>query len=429
MAAWWIPYFLIGLFILFVISGMYAWKHKEEIFEIAGLDLPPQLQGKVNKKKAAAHGPRPNAKAKNRFKVTKKTVPEPQEAPIKRTKKPAVPKPKSKPKKEIADNGEEERISDLAIETKGAPLSAFCMNQNGTLLICNGKDHKSFLFAIGSLDYKLYPLEQFFELDPNQDINHVATLIDEVKGLRIVYSLLHQKTIVEAKIDFREEDAQAVPTLTNLSIPNAFKNTIQKLVCDPLSRYIITLTDSSTITVYDEDGKKVFQQVFEQKHCSDFIFTRNFETFILAQGSKLEVFSIITSPTFSLIPLTTLSVTASINSVTYSEFTHQIICSSLDGIITIFKEKMAEGHKARLNSKGVRIVRASPTSEYLAIISGCSKLQIADLKTTALYAQLDTVHKGEIHFAEWNLSGSWLFFGSKQFPNIECINFNTDEKK
>jgi hypothetical protein len=92
--------------------------------------------------------------------------------------------------------------------------------------------------------------------------------------------------------------------------------------------------------------------------------------------------------------------------------------------VTVFKEDITKGVANRFNSTGVRLAQASPHTPFLALISQRSKLQIVNLETAVLYSQLDSVHRGEVHFLEWNGNGTWLFVASKSEPNIECFHMS-----
>ena len=94
----------------------------------------------------------------------------------------------------------------------------------------------------------------------------------------------------------------------------------------------------------------------------------------------------------------------------------------------MFKKNPADGVYVKFNATGVRLVAACPTEEYVAIFSGRSKMHMVKLDGSSPI-QLDMVHHGEVHFAEWSVNGRWLFVASKSDPNIEVFQFTPNEMK
>ncbi|OHT08331.1 hypothetical protein TRFO_04955 [Tritrichomonas foetus] len=421
----WIPYFFLGIIIILILSCVYTYKHKEEIFEMAGIELP----GATKKPKKVNQRVRPNAKRTGKMygnKSHKQDVVNRNETKSQPdlVNKPTVVKPKPKPVPKTHEEEEDEkRISDVTISTKGTPLSAFVLNTAGSLLICSGKNHKSFLFAIGGLDFNMMPLEQYFELD-TCDIPVLCSLQPDGE-FHIVYAHGNRQSLSSSQITF-DDEAKPVITKSSFNVPNAYIKNIQKISSDPKGKYVVTLVDHELLNIYNPKGELLFKQHFENKKCSDFAILRDFSKIAVSSGAKVFVYRIVETPLvqLELDATVTVSSNAPVVSLSFSEKTHQLVVAASDGLITVYKEQPESGVDLRLKSSNVKIVRASPTSDFLAIISQKSKFQLVNMSTGEMYSQLDTVHEGEAHFLEWSFSGKWLFVGSKQKPNIETFHFN-----
>ncbi|KAH0790714.1 hypothetical protein GPJ56_005309 [Histomonas meleagridis] len=415
------PYVFLGILALFIVLCIYVWKHKEEILEKAGIELPPALQGfRKKEKNQRIH---PNSKG---LKKLHKSKP----APSQEVKKAPNPKPKNIKKNDESKepkNKEDDRISDLTIQTQDSPISSLMINNPGTLLICNTKSHTSFLFAVGSLDFGLYPFKQQFQLSED-DILALAS-IQLKDNFQILYALSTQKCIQSSAITFNDE-AKAVTSKGQFEVNNAFQKSIQKLLATPDGDHVFALTDHELFTIYSNTGQLQFQQSFPQKKCHDFQVSRDFKKLYISTNCNIECYSIenIGKPNISLKKISAVTTNSIIISLTYFEKTKQITCAAIDGSISVFKEKMEQGTALRFNSTGVRIIRASPTSTLMAVISQKSKLQIVDIKSGTLLAQLDEVHKGDVHFIEWATKGNWIFVASKTKPGIEIFSTSLDKK-
>ena len=401
--------------ILFIVAGVYSYRHKKEILR----EVYPEMFENPKKQGARSAKPRPNAKSKS-FHGKHGPV---SEEPVKRTPKSNVESNRAKRRrlaKEAHEECEEEaRISDITMDTKGTPLSAMALNGFGTLLMCSGKNHQSFLFAVAGLDYQMLPFVQQFTLDEG-DISALASLQPPERFL-IVYAESGKKELAASTITF-DEEAKAVCTKAEFKAPG-FKQNVQRLYCSLNGKYVMTLADRQVVRVYDETGEVMHELVMPEKKCADMCVTADFKRVAVACGSSVEIYDIVETPIVSLQLYHKLKCNAAVVSMSWAKKTSQLVVASAEGLITVFKSDPKQGVSLKFNSTGVRIVRVSPESEYLAIISGKSKLQIVRIDTGSLYSCLQTVHHGEAHFLEWSLNGKWLFVASRQEPNIEGFHF------
>lgn len=62
----WVLYILLLLFVGFIIFTVHVWNNKEYYFEMAGIELPPQLQNQMKRKEKKVRV-RPNSKAAKRM--------------------------------------------------------------------------------------------------------------------------------------------------------------------------------------------------------------------------------------------------------------------------------------------------------------------------------------------------------------------------
>ena len=353
----------------------------------------------------------------------------PTEDPVKRTPKREVESNRAKRRKmaEQANTPDEEdnRISDLTLDTKGTPLSAMAINGPGTLLICTGKNHQSFMFAIAGLDFQMFPFVQQFTLHDG-DISAISVLQPPEKFI-LVYSDAAQKDLSASLITF-DDEAKVVTTALDFSAP-LYKQSIQKMYCESNGKYVMILVDRQIVRVLDEKGALVHELVMPDKKCSDMCINSDFTKVAISCGSTVEIYDIVETPLVNLVEYHKLKCNAAVVSMSWSKKTGQLVVASAEGLITVFKSDPKQGVALKFNSSGVRLVRACPESEFLAILSGKSKLQIVNTETGALYSQLQAVHRGEAHFLEWSVSGRWLFVASKAEPNVEVFHFVPSEDK
>ena len=414
------PYILVGCVILLIVVSIYAYKHRNEILREV---FPDQFK---NEKKVSKNAKiRPNAKGKSfrgRKPVAKEEVKQ-------RTPKPNVESNRQRKKRREAEtteeNEEDSRISDLTLDTKDNPLSAMTVNGKGTLLIASGKKHMSFLFAITGLDYQMIPFVQQFTLDEG-DVTAVSAL-QANDTFQLVYSENKSKTISASTITF-DDEAKVVVTKNDFNVQR-YSKSVQKVTCETNGKYVMMLTDSQQLRIFDNHGDLLHELQRKDKKSSELCVTSDFKRLALATGSSVEIFNIVETPIINLSPHHTVKLNASVVSTTWAEKTGQLIAATTDGLITVFKKDVKDGVFLKFNSTGVRIVKACPSSQYLAIISGRAKLQIVRIDTGQMYSQLDTVHRGGVHFIEWSINGKWLFVASKAAPNIEVFHFVPNEEQ
>ena len=425
----WIPYFFLAVVVLLVISCVFAYRHKEEILEAAGIDIPgikdkpkhkAKQRGRMNTKRG---GKAQAARLRNENQVINRNSQQQKQAP-----KANIPQ-QQKGKQGNQDENEEEesRLSDVPISTKDTALSAMIINNIGTLMICQGKDRHTFLFAINSLDYGLYPLNQYFELDPTCDIVALCSFHYD-NNFNVVYANDKTKCLLSKSITF-DEEAKPIVSDFDFRVNNAYVKNIQKIVSTPNSKYVVSLVDHSTLNFYNHKGNLVHTQDFKNKRCNDFATLEDFSKIAISSNNEIFVYRYLETPMVSLELDSTVKVNATVISLSYSEKTHQLVAASSDGLIYVFKDPPDSGIAFRFNCTNVKLVRASPKTDFLAIISQKAVLQVVDMSTGVPYSQLNNVHDGEVHFAEFSKNGSWFFVGSKQKPNIQTFCFNTEDEK
>ena len=430
----WIPYLIIGCFVLLIISCIYVYKHKEEMMEITGIELP----GMTEKRKKQNKNVRLNAKrtgkmygSKNQRKTesdstnsTNKVINRKTETQNPSTNSSQQQKNNNKDKKDNDASGEDDetRISDVPIITN-TPLTACALTNTGTLLMCAGKNHQFFLFTIGNLDYQLFPFQQTFELD-NNDIPAICSLQRE-NSFQIIYA---KPSTLSLASSFFTVDDEAKPIIEEgtFKVPNAFVTSIQKIISSPGGKYILSLVDKSKLCIYDPTGKLLTKQTFNQPKCLDFAVLRDFSRIAVSCGKTISIYRINQTP-LKLELEDTVTVSETVLSLSISEKTHQLVAACADGSISIFKEPASSGAALRFKCSGVKLVRAAPTSDFIAIISKKSRLMLVSMITGELASQLDITHEGDANFLEWSLNGNWIFIGSNQKPNISTFYFGQNE--
>jgi WD40 repeat protein len=123
-----------------------------------------------------------------------------------------------------------------------------------------------------------------------------------------------------------------------------------------------------------------------------------------------------------------LNASSAVTSITFSEKRKQLIVATSNGLISVFKTDPKAGIALKFNCTSVKLVRAAPATDYLAIISQRAKLQLVDLESGKLVSQLEKVHQGEVNFLEFSGTGSWLFVASKTEANIEGFELDFESK-
>ncbi|KAK8835587.1 hypothetical protein M9Y10_042473 [Tritrichomonas musculus] len=429
----WIPYVIIACFIILVLSCIYVYKHKEEMMEITGIELP----GMTEKRKKQNKNVRLNAKrtgkmygSKNQRKIdspadnsANKIINRKTEAqnPSSNSSQQQN-KNKSKKEGDASGDDEETRISDVPIITN-TPLTACALTNTGSLLMCAGKNHQFFLFTIGNLDYQLFPFQQTFELDSN-DILAVCSLQKD-NTFQIIYT--KSSTLSLASSYFTVDD-EAKPLISEgtFKVPSAYISSIQKIISSPGGKFVLSLVDKSILNVYDSNGTLLTKETFGQAKCLDFAVLRDFSRIAISCGNKINIYRINQTP-FKLELESSVTVSQTVVSLSISEKTHQLVAACADGSITIYKEPADSGVALRFKCSSVRIVRAAPTSDFVAIISRKSRLMLVNITTGELVSQLDMTHEGDANFLEWSLNGNWIFIGSNQKPNISTFYFGHDD--
>jgi WD40 repeat protein len=399
-----------------VLSGIYTFKHKKEILEEL---MPDQMAKKPGKKVGRA---RPNAKMTN-FHASK---PRPPENAVFRRPPPQASMPrKQKPQEILTKEDADNEISDFTIETKGTPLSAMIVTHNGMMIVCSGKNHQSFLFAIGGMDYNQCPLMQQFVLHED-DITALSSYhIGD--NFQIFFADSKKHIISSSTITF-DAEVKAVAT-PSAFVPQPYKSSVQKLACDPDSNFVLMIVDRSFLKICGPSGAVLFEHTFPDKKVQEVCIDRQFTKLAVASGSRIEIYNFIKVPGFKLDLIYSTDLPAAINSISYSEKRKQFIAATAEGQITVFKEDIKKGTALKFSAASVRLVRASPTRNQLAIISQKAKLWLVDLETGDLTHKLDVVHRGDVHFLEWAVNGNWLFFGSKASPDIEVLHLDINDKQ
>lgn len=436
----WIPYLIIGCVVLLIFSCVYVYRHKEEMMEITGIELP----GMTEKHKKQNKNVRLNAKrtgkmygSKNQRKIEntkndskdkitnrKTEVQSRSTNSSQRTNRKTEVQGQNKSKKESDPSGDDDeaKISDVPIITN-TPLTACALTNSGTLLMCAGKNHQFFLFTIGNLDFQLFPFQQNFVLDGN-DIPAICSLQRD-NSFQIIYAKPNSTSLSSS---FFTVDDEAKPLISegNFKVPSAFVTSIQKIVSSPGGKYVLSLVDKSQLNIYDSTGTLLTKEVFGQPKCLDFAALRDFSRIAVSCGNTINIYRINQTP-FKLELDSKVTVSQTVVSLSISEKTHQLIAACADGMITIFKEPADSGVALRFKCSSVRIVRACPTSDFIAIISRKSRLMLVNISTGELVSQLDITHEGDANFLEWSFNGNWIFIGSNQKPNISTFYFGQNE--
>ena len=427
----WIPYLIIGCIVLLIFSCVYTYKHKEEMMEITGIELP----GMTEKRKKQNKNVRLNTKrtgkmygSKNQRKSesakndsTNKITNTKSETKKSNT---STSQQKNKTKKDSEPSGDDDeaQLCDVPIITN-TPLTACALVNSGVVLMCAGKDHQFFLFTIGNLDYRIYPLQQVFEID-NNDIPAICSLQRE-DSFQIIYA---KPSTGSLNSSFFRVDDEVNPVISEgtFKVPSAFVTSVQKIISSPGGKYVLSLVDKSQLNVYDYNGGLITKEVFGQSKCLDFAVLRDFSRIAVSCGNTINIYRINQTP-FKLELDSKVTVSQTVVSLSISEKTHQLIAACADGYISIFKEPADSGVALRFKCSSVRIVRACPTSDFVAIISRKSRLMIVNITTGELVSQLDITHEGDATFLDWSLNGNWLFIGSNQKPNISTFFFGQNE--
>jgi WD40 repeat protein len=411
MAVAWVPILLVFFVFVVLFTGIYVYKHKKEFMR----EIFPDLADPDKKKKP--RNPRPNARRYPKQNPNRPVAPDPV---VSR-------KPKPPPKHAKSEEDEDDdRISDITIDTEKSPLASMTISPNGRLLICAGQDRSAFLFAINCLELPMYPLDQHFTV-LDSEITQLITIQPDVDSdgpietksqLRVVYNNHRRKTIESGAVLFDDEVKAYVSPFPFTT--QSYHSSIQKLCTSPRSDRIALVTDRQLIRILDHTGKQLFEYILPDKKCHDAVVTAAFDRLIIAYGAAVQVFAIEEEIIFQ----GAVSLPAQVLSVTYSETRHQIIAACAGGLVLVLKKDISQGPAMRFNSTGARIVRASPKTDFLAIIAKRTKMQIVNLESGMLSNQLDTVHNGEVHFLEWSAAGTWIFVASKTEPNIECFHMS-----
>lgn len=329
----------------------------------------------------------------------------------------------NKTRKESDSNADDDeaRISDVPIITN-TPLTACALTNSGSLLMCAGKDHQFFLFTIGNLDYQLFPFQQNFEIDKN-DIPAICSLQRE-NTFQIIYA---KPSTTSLNSSFFTVDDEAKPLISEgtFKVQNAFISNVQKITSSPGGKYVLSLVDKSQLNIYDSTGNLV-TKVFGQSKCLDFAVLRDFSLLAISCGNTINIYRINQTP-FKLELESKVTVSQTVVSLSISEKTHQLIAACADGRITIFKGPTNSDAALRFKCQSVRIVRACPTSDFVAIISRKSRLMLVNISTGKLVSQLDVTHEGDANFLDWSFNGNWIFIGSNQKPNISTFYFGQNE--
>jgi WD40 repeat protein len=239
-----------------------------------------------------------------------------------------------------------------------------------------------------------------------------------------VYAEARQKriSVVEISIDTH---AHVVVSPSSFAV-QTYRSSIQGLSTSPDGKLIMALTDRQLLRIFGIDGTTLLEHNFAPKFCSELLVKNDFSQAFLVSGTSVEIFSLTIGTTIEIKSDHVLNVASPIQSITFAEKRKQLIVASTDGLITLFKPDVKAGIALRFNSSHVRIVRASPASDHLAIISQKAKLQLVSMETGALYSELEKVHNGDVHYLQWSVNGNWIFVASKTEPNIETFSLAPD---
>jgi WD40 repeat protein len=361
MTVAWIPILLVFFVLVVILAGIYVYKHKKELMR----ERFPDMAEAENKKKP--RNPRPNARRHPKPNPHRPVDPE----PVVARKKKAAPKPAVATSEE---EGEENRISDITIDTENTALASMALSPNGALLVCACRDRTAFLFAVTCLEVQMYPLTQHFTV-VDGDVTQLIAIQPE-GGLRVVYNENRRKTIDSCSIAF-EDDVKAFVSPCPFT-SHSYRSSIQKLCASEQSDMIVLITDRQLIRVLDSAGTQIYEHTLPDKKCSDAVLTTAFDRLIIAYGAAVHVFAVEAE---EIVFQGAASLPAQVVSVTYSETKQQIIAACADGLVLVLKKDYTEGPAMRFNSTGVRIVTASPKTDFFAIISQRAKMQIVNLES------------------------------------------------
>jgi WD40 repeat protein len=413
----WTPYILIAFLLILAVSLFYGWKHRKDLLrEFFPEDADPRKQKRAQK-------PRLNAKS-GKYKPNKATE---QDNPVQR----ATPSPKPKPNPKSAptptesqpEAPDDNRISDVTLETDSNPITSLQLSHNGLLLLATGKKQVGFMWALAHLEIGRFPLTRDFPLDAGDIVAISSIFVDE--HLALIYADSREKTIKAMEVSF-DKEIRAILTPSSFAT-QTFQNSVQGLVASGDGTYVMVLADRQFLRLLGPKGPTHTEYKFAHKECSGLVVKFDFSQAFVSYGNSVEIFDVICAPLGKIESNHILKGSSAVVSIAFSEKRQQLIVATKDGLISVFKSDPKAGIALRFNSTSVRIVRASPTTDELAIISHRAKMQIVDLESGKLMFQLEKVHNGEVNLLEFSGSGNLLFAASKSAPNIEAFSLVRDE--
>ena len=419
MAADWVPYALIILVVVLISGCVYVWKHRAEVFEMAGID-PPDLPGLEMKKKTKKNKPI-HLGRKN---VPKVRAPEPQKETSQNlgNQNEVVKRAPKRPAKEPKIITRNKGLSDLPLETNNVSVKSLQMNKEGFLTVV-GKDKVCHLFVSQYLDAAPEMLTQHFELDQFEVTN--AAMI-RAPRIKIVYTENQHKNLVIASIAMDEEKA-VFKVEDRKIVEKAYASTCQGLIAHPNGEYIAMICDSKALKVFNAEGESISEETFEGKKITTIAANNDYSRFFVGVGASIVVFDW-NSKKRLLTQKCAIETKISVLSMAYSQNTGELVAVTNDNIVTLYNKKIESGKvKEQWEVKGARLVIASPQDPYIAIFCAKAQMKIVQIKTGKVYADLNESHEGYIDFASWSVDGKWIFTASKAKPKVESFRFSVDK--
>lgn len=394
----WLLIVFLVLLVLFIAMTVHVWKNREEYFEAAGLELPPQLRrDKGGRKKDGyrqAHGKRPK-------KVSTVQIPKQKTKPKKHKRLPIN-------KSQTVETEENKEISDATIDTNRSPVKDMSFIKGEGLLTAITRDGE---LKVAFFVKDMPPLIQTISFS-NSDINRIAVTRED--GILVYFSETKRKLIGCARLSTTEENGEMTADLTGYCFENAFKNSIQTLIAAPENRYLISLTDKQLIRVF-KDGID-FEYLNPTKTFECAVVDSNFSKLFVGGMGKVEVFSL---PELDL--LSSIKTDSTVISIDYSPSTNSIVCALSHGAIWMISDAGNVVHK--WEAIGIRTIRASPSHPYLAFISQKSNMSIISMDEGDKLYNLEEAHHDEIQEMAWSGDGSWILVSSRKGPHIESFRF------
>jgi len=403
---------IIGLLLLMGYSFYYVYNHRDEVFEVTGIEIPlmPWMKQK-RVKKVQKH--RPNAKAKYFHQNSKSQVVEPQA--------------RSQPRKQKTENKSEKIIykktslSDYTIETDNSPIKDMCLGQNG-IIASVSKDGKCGFYVTSTLDEAHQVLTQNFLLDSNE-ITSISLLHED--QMKICYALKKNKTLVVSKLKLNKETESFEPT-EPLVFSDLYTKALNYLQANPSGKYIVLVVDHNIIKIINTKGDVLCSKEFENLKITSFLYHGQSEHIYIGTNNSIEVVRVANNGEH-LELVCTIPSKSQIVSLAYCSSTKELVSLSSNNSVTVYNSKI-QTKKVRevWEVPSSRIVVASDSKPYIAIICGKSAIKVVSMKDGSIIGEVSEAHKGEIHHAIFSQAVEWLFLASKSQPNIES--FKLSEK-